>query len=114
MKMLTLTLAALTTIVLMSLSVSPAKADGYGWYVSSRPVYKTSYYGYSARPIYVTSGYGASTIVVGDHHDHVWHDTSHLHYRPPTLRWHGNHFDYEPERYEVHHTGHWDHGHSDW
>jgi len=103
MKKLTLTLAALTTIALVSFSIRPVQAAGFGWYVSPSPVYQTGYFGYSPSPTYVTSRYDASP--------YVWHNTSHLHYRPPTLRWHGNHFDYEPARYEVHDTGHWDHVH---
>jgi hypothetical protein len=113
MKKLTLTLAALATITLLSLSVSSANAQGFGWYVSSRPVYKTQIYGYAPKTVYHRPGFGASAVVVGDydHHDYVWHDTSHLHYRPSRLVLHGDHFHYQPGQYEVHHTGHWDHVH---
>jgi hypothetical protein len=111
MKKLTLTLAALATIVMLSLSISTASAAGFRIYTSSRPVYRTSVYGYAPRPIYYTPGYGASTVVVGGYHADVWHDTSHLHYRPAAIVPHGDHYDYVPERYEVHSTGHWDHMH---
>src|SRR5262245_53099771 len=113
MKKLSLTLATLVTITLLSLFVSSANAQGVRLYVS-RPVYGASYYAAVQRPIYVTPGYGARTVVVSGLHDHVWHDTSHVHYRRPTLTWHGDHFDYEPGQYEVHNTGHWDHVHSAW
>jgi hypothetical protein len=113
MKTLTLTLAALATITLLSLSASYANAQGFGWYVSSRPVYTTQVYGYTPKTVYHRPGFGAAAVVVGDydHHDYVYHDTSHLHYRPSRLVLHGNHFHYQPGGYEVHHTGHWDHAH---
>ena len=111
MNKLTLTLAALATIALLSLSAASAKAAGFGWYASSRPVYQTSFYTYAPQPVYYTSGFGASTFYVEDQHQDVWHDTSHLHYQPSRVIGHGNHYDYVPARYEVHRTGHWDHVH---
>jgi hypothetical protein len=111
MKKLTLTLVALATITLLSLSASAAQAAGFRVYVSTPARYRPIYPAYTARPIYYTPGFGASTVVVGRYHADVWHDTPHLHYRPAAIVPHGDHLDYVPERYEVHHTGHWDHVH---
>jgi hypothetical protein len=111
MKKLTLTLAALVTIALLSLSASSANAQGVRWYVSSRPVYGAQVYGFTPQTIYHRPGFGASTVIVGGHNPYVWHDESHLHYRPSRLVQHGNHFHYEPGQYEVHQTGHWDYAH---
>lgn len=111
MRKLTLTLAALATITLVSLSISSVNAQGYGWYVPSRPVYQTNFYGYSTPPVYYNPSFGGSAVVVDNYHEDVWHDTSHLHYRPSRLTWHGNHLHYAPAQYEVHDTGHWDHAH---
>jgi hypothetical protein len=103
-------LAALATIAFLSLPASSANAQRFGWYATSRPVYQTSYYTVP-RTTYYTPGFGASSIYVENDHADVWHDTSHLHYRPATFIRHGNHFDYVPGGYELHRTGHWDHVH---
>ncbi len=39
----------------------------------------------------------------------TWQNTGHYDYHAPQLRWHGNHFDYQPGHYDYHNTGHWDH-----
>jgi hypothetical protein len=110
MKTLTITLATLATITLMSITCGSARAEGFGWYVASRPVYQTSIYAASPQ-LYYTSGIGVRTVIIDGHHADVWHDTSHLHYRPARVVRHGNHLHYVPGRYLVHRTGHWDHVH---
>jgi len=36
-----------------------------------------------------------------------YHDTGHYDYHPPSVQWHGDHFDYVPGHYDYHNTGHW-------
>jgi len=45
-----------------------------------------------------------------------WHDTTHLDWHPGEYAPHGNHYDYIPGHYDVHHSGHWDRhgGHRRW
>ncbi len=116
MKKLTLAISLVTVFGLTSFATSAAEAAGFGWsssspvYVNTYPVYQT----YKTYPTYKT--YTSSKVYLGNagvyvDGDHAYHNTSHLHYRPAHLKRHGDHFHYVPERYEVHHTGHWHHLH---
>ncbi|TWU00588.1 hypothetical protein Pla108_15400 [Botrimarina colliarenosi] len=44
----------------------------------------------------------------GHHGGAVWHDTTHYDWHGPSLRRHGNHYDYTPGHYDLHRDGHWD------
>lgn len=54
-------------------------------------------------------GYGVGYGGAGCGSGRTWHDTSHYDWHGPSLRRHGNHFDYTPGHYDFHRDGHWDH-----
>jgi hypothetical protein len=68
---------------------------GYNYRYNHSPNYHYGNYGYR----YYPRSWGT--------HYH-WHDTSHYDYHPPSVRWHGNHFDVTPGHYDYHPQGHWD------
>lgn len=90
MKKLVLPLAVVAALLLVGLDANTADAARF------RISYGGYGYGYNScySPWY-GGGYGPS-----------WHDTSHLHWHSGGYVPHGNHFDYVPGHFDVHHTGH--------
>ncbi|MCA9135887.1 MAG: hypothetical protein KDB00_03990 [Planctomycetales bacterium] len=73
---------------------------GYRGYPGNVP---SIYYGRSYRPSYNYSRvYGHSQSFGGYYHPRQ----PHYDYHPPTLIPHGNHLDYVPGHYDLHHRGH--------
>jgi len=75
---------------------------GYGGYQSLRPSYGPSiYYGRSYRPSFNSyQSYGGYRS-----------NRAHYDYHAPSLYRHGNHLDYVPGHYDIHHGGHGGYGH---
>ena len=81
-----------------SADTASAQWNRYGHYGHSyRSPYQYGYGNYGHRYYYPRRGT----------HYH-YHDTSHYDYHPPSVRWHGNHFDVTPGHYHYHRQGHWD------
>ncbi len=77
-----------------------------GHHFSPRHVYGHSVH----RPSYGVRVYGHHVPRVhGYGHHGYYHDTTHLDYHPPTFYRHGNHYDFQPGHYDVHHSGHYHH-----
>jgi hypothetical protein len=94
---------AALTLGLSSVGTTSAEAGGrwYGRFGGHQVQHNSHWGGHAHRSHYAPSyspwSYGPR-----------WHDTSHLDYHGPSLQPHGNHFDYVPGHYDVHHSGHWD------
>lgn len=117
MRRLTLTCAALATVVLCGLDSREANAaHGFGLHIGGRNVHldigNPHGYGYRQqvayrRPYSNPQWYGRyNTQRRGTHLD--WHDTSHVDYIPGGYVRHYDHYDYVPGRHVWHQEGHWD------
>lgn len=108
-------LVAAAAAVALCFVAGADKAEARGFHIRAGGVHvdvgnphrgyaRTVGYGYGGvQRSYYGGGWGGG-------HSH-WHDTSHYDWHGPSLRWHGNHFDYVPGHYDYHQTGHWDHHH---
>lgn len=77
----------------------------------SRHSYQRSRYAYGGHAVR-SQGVRSYHGYRGGHRGHrTWHDTTHLDWHPGDYVPHGNHFDYVPGHYDVHHDGHWDYHH---
>lgn len=115
MNKLSLAIAAASAIALVSLGANAANAQyGFGFYTYTPTVYPVVYttnYPTTVYPVTPIYGNVYSPGYTQIDSDHVWHDESHVHYIPPKIVQHKNHFHVVPGRYKVHQTGHLHHLH---
>lgn len=122
-KKLLVSAAALAAVFFLTSSADRAEAVGFHVQAGGLHFDIGNPHGYGAYDVYRGGRYnhGRSHYAHGgrgvrSYHGYrggyrTWHDTTHLDWHPGGYVRHGNHYDYIPGHYDVHHDGHWDYHH---